>query len=117
MDALGAPAEAYGKAGIVGLSGELEHASGLIHTLKFGNFFRDAANATTLLPAVEKVAPAGASFDIPLKHVTDYTIRSHHQSVTVAVPDAPRADELVIGLAAANQGRPQQRLAPLSTEL
>ena len=117
MDALGGPAEAYGKAGIVGLAGELEHASGLIHTLKFGNFFRDAARATTLLPAVEKVAPAGASFDIPMKHVTDYTIRSHHQSVTVAVPDAPRADELLIGLAAANQGRPQQRLAPLSTEL
>jgi hypothetical protein len=52
-----------------------------------------------------------------MKHVTDYTIRSHHQSVTVAVPDAPRADELVIGLAAANRGRPQERLAPLSTEL
>jgi hypothetical protein len=117
MEALGGPAEAYGKAGIVGLAGELEHASGLIHTLKFGNFFRTAANATTLLPAVEKVAPAGAAFDIPMKHVTDYTIRSHHQSVTVAVPDAPRADELVIGLAAANRGRPQERLAPLSTEL
>ena len=117
MEALGGPAEAYGKAGIVGLAGELEHASGLIHTLKFGNFFRTAANATTLLPAVEKVAPAGAAFDIPMKHVTDSTIRSHHQSVTVAVPDAPRAGELVIGLAAANRGRPQERLAPLSTEL
>jgi hypothetical protein len=117
MAALGGPAEAYGKAGIVGLAGELEHASGLIHTLKFGNFFRTAANATTLLPAVEKVAPAGAAFDIPMKHVTDATIRSHHQTVTVAVPDAPRADELVIGLAASNRGRPQERLAPLSTEL
>jgi len=117
MEALGSPAEAYGKAGIVGLAGEVEHASGLIHTLKFGNFFRTAANATTLLPAVEKVAPAGALFDIPMKHVTDATIRSHHQSVTVAVPDAPRADELVIGLAAASRGRPQERLAPLSSEL
>ena len=63
------------------------------------------------------MAPAGASFDIPLKHVTDYTIRSHHQSVTAYIPDAPRADELVIGLAAASRGRPQERLAPLSTEL
>lgn len=117
MAALGGPAEAYGKVGLVGLDGELEHASGLIHTLKFGNFFRTAANATTLLPAVEKVAPAGASFDIPLKHITDATIRSHHQSVTAYVPDAPRADELLIGLAAATRGRPQERLAPLASEL
>ena len=63
------------------------------------------------------MAPAGASFDIPLKHITDATIRSHHQSVTAFVPDAPRANELVIGLAAASRGRPQERLEPLSTEL
>ncbi|WP_433709455.1 amino acid synthesis family protein [Nocardia sp. CA-084685] len=116
VEALGRPVEAYGKAAIVGLGGEVEQGSGLIHTLKFGNFFRDAANATTLLPAVEKVAPAGASFDIPLKHITDATIRSHHQSIEVRVSDAPRADEIVIGLAAASSGRPKARLAPLSSE-
>jgi hypothetical protein len=115
--ALGAPVEAYGKAGIVGLDGEVEHASGLIHTLRFGNFFRDAADATTLLPAVEKRAGAGTCFDIPLKHITDATIRSHHQSVEVRVADAPRADEILIALAAASRGRPQQRLASFATEL
>ena len=31
--------EAYGKAAVVGLNGEIEHASGLIHTLRFGNFY------------------------------------------------------------------------------
>lgn len=114
--ALGAPVEAYGKAAIVGLDGEIEHGSGLIHTLKFGNHFRDAAAATTLLPAVEKRAAAGTVFDIPLKHITDATIRSHHQTVEARVPDAPRADEIVVGLAAAAQGRPQARLAPLASE-
>src|SRR5699024_194220 len=44
MEALGTPLEAYGKAAIVGLNGEIEHGSALIHTLKFGNFFRDAAS-------------------------------------------------------------------------
>jgi hypothetical protein len=116
VDALGAPVEAYGKAAIVGLDGEIEHGSGLIHTLKFGNHFRDAASATTLLPAVEKRAAAGTVFDIPLKHVTDATIRSHHQTVEARVPDAPRADEIIIGLAAAAQGRPKARLAPLASE-
>jgi hypothetical protein len=116
VEALGEPAEAYGKAAIVGLDGEVEHGSALIHTLKFGDHFRKAANATTLLPAVEKRAPAGIVFDIPLKHITDATIRSHHQTVEVRIADAPHADEIVVALAAAAQGRPQQRLAPLTTE-
>ncbi|MHA7208592.1 amino acid synthesis family protein [Arthrobacter sp. MDT1-65] len=116
VEALGAPVEAFGKAAIVGLDGEIEHGSALIHTLKFGNHFRDAASATTLLPAVEKRGPAGVVFDIPLKHITDATIRSHHQSIEVRLADAPHAGEIVIALAAAAQGRPQQRLAPLSSE-
>ena len=116
LAALGAPVEAYGKAAIVGLNGEIEHGSALIHTLKFGDHFRKAAGATTLLPAVEKRGPAGVSFDIPMKHITDATTRSHHQTVEVRVADAPHPDELMIALAAAAQGRPQQRLAPLSTE-
>lgn len=114
--ALGMPIEAYGKAAIVGLDGEIEHGSGLIHTLKFGNHFREAANATTLLPAVEKRALAGTVFDIPLKHITDATIRSHHQSIEVRIADAPHPGEILIALAAAAQGRPQQRLPAFSSE-
>lgn len=116
IEALQSPVEAYGKAAIVGLAGEIEHGSALIHTLQFGDHFRKAADATTLLPAVEKRGPAGVLFDIPLKHITDATIRSHHQTVEVRIADAPHPDEIIVALAAAAQGRPQQRLAPLSTE-
>lgn len=116
IEALGAPLEAYGKAAIVGLDGEIEHGSALIHTLKFGDHFRKAASASTLLPAVEKRGPAGVAFDIPLKHFTDATIRSHHQTIEVRIADAPHPGELIIALAGAAQGRPQQRLADLSTE-
>jgi hypothetical protein len=115
--ALGRPVEAYGKAAIVGLDGEIEHGSALIHTLAFGDHFRRAAEATTLLPAVEKRARAGTSFDIPLKHKRDATIRSHHQTIEVCISDAPHAHEIVVALAAASAGRPQARLAPLSTEM
>ena len=114
--ALGAPVEAYGKGAVVGLDGEVEHGSALIHTLKFGDHFRKATFATTLLPTVEKRGPAGIVFDIPLKHITDATIRSHHQTVEVRLPDAPLAGEIVIALAASAQGRAQQRLADLSRE-
>lgn len=116
MQALGEPLEAYGKAAIIGLDGEIEHGSGIIHNLNFGDHFRNAANATTLLPAVEKRGPAGIAFDIPLKHFTDMKIRSHHQTVEVRVADAPHPGEILIALAGANQGRPQQRLRPLGQD-
>ncbi|MFV0435713.1 MAG: amino acid synthesis family protein [Leucobacter sp.] len=116
MEALGDPLEAYGKAAIIGLNGEIEHGSGIIHNLNFGDHFRNAANATTLLPAVEKRGPSGISFDIPLKHFTDMKIRSHHQSIEVRFADAPHADEILVALAGANQGRPQQRLRPLGQD-
>ena len=116
MEALGAPLEAYGKAAIIGLNGEIEHGSGIIHNLNFGDHFRNAAQATTLLPAVEKRGPAGTAFDIPLKHFTDMTIRSHHQSVEVRFADAPHADEILVALAGATQGRPQERLKPLGQD-
>jgi hypothetical protein len=116
IEALGAPIEAYGKAAVVGLDGEIEHGSALIHTLQFGDHFRKAAEATTLLPAVEKRGRAGVTFDIPLKHKTDATIRSHHQTIEVQIADAPHPGEIVVALAAAAQGRPQQRLAPLTSE-
>lgn len=116
MNALSAPLEAYGKAAIIGLNGEIEHGSGIIHNLRFGDHFRNAANATTLLPAVEKRGIAGASFDIPLKHFTDMKIRSHHQTVEARIADAPHPGEILIALAGANRGRPQERLAPLGQD-
>lgn len=116
VEALGEPVEAYGKAAIVGTEGEIEHGSALIHTLQFGDHFRNATGASTLLPAVEKRAAAGTTFDIPLKHFTDMKIRSHHQSVEVRISDAPHPSEIVIALAAANQGRPKQRLAAFGTD-
>ena len=41
--------EGYGKSAIVGLKGEIEHASGIIHTLRFGNFYREAVGAKSYL--------------------------------------------------------------------
>jgi len=114
--ALGTPIEAYGKAAIVGINGEIEHGSALIHTLQFGDHFRAIASATTLLPAVEKRAVAGAGFDIPLKHITDMKQRSHHQTIEVSFADAPHSDEILVALAAASQGRPQQRLRVFGTD-
>jgi hypothetical protein len=113
---LGTPVEAFGKAALVGIDGEVEHGSALIHNLRFGNVFRDAAGGTELLPAAEKVGVTGASIDIPLKHKLDAKTRSHHQTVTLAIADAPRPREIVVAVAAADSGRPLQRLATFGAE-
>ncbi|MEM8597666.1 MAG: amino acid synthesis family protein, partial [Pseudomonadota bacterium] len=63
----GGPAiEAYGKAAVVGLDGEVEHASGLIHTLRFGNFYREAVGAKSYLSFTNTRGPANAPIMVPL---------------------------------------------------
>ncbi len=114
----GRPVEVYGKGAIVGTAGEVEHASAIIHNLRFGNAFRSrVGEATTLLPAVEKRGLPGAVFDVPLKHVTEASTRSHHQTLELRVADAPQDDEILVVLAGGISGRPQERLATFGKEL
>jgi len=109
--------EAYGKGALVGLDGEVEHGSAIIHNLRFGNRVREPVGGTSLLPAAEKCGPAGAPLDLAIKHITDHSVRSHHQTFEVRIPDAPRADEMVIWVVLATSGRPQARLADFGSEL
>jgi hypothetical protein len=108
--------EAYGKFALVGIEGELEQGSALIHNLRFGNVFRDAAKGSELLPSAEKTGLPGTSIDIALKHKIDAKTRSHHQTVSFVVADAPLPREIVVGCATANGGRPLARLATFGAE-
>lgn len=117
VELVGGHVEAYGKAALVGLDGELEQGSALIHNLRFGNAFREAAGGSELLPAAERVGPVGSALDVPIKHKLDASTRSHHQTVTICVPDAPRAREIVIACIACNSGRPLARLATFGAEV
>lgn len=102
--------EAYGKAAVVGLDGEVEHASGLIHTLRFGNFYRQAVGAKSYLSFTNTRGPANAPVMIPLMDKNDAGRRSHYLTIQFAIPDAPRADEIVVALGAATTGRPHHRI-------
>lgn len=114
----GEECEAYGKAALVGLDGEVEHGSAIIHTLIFGNEFRQVCgNAKTLLPSAEKRAGAGASIDLAIKHKMDAKIRSHHMSFEFRIPDAPRADEIIVAAAVTASGRAHPRIGSLHVEL
>lgn len=114
----GEECEAYGKAALVGLDGEIEHGSAIIHTMIFGNEFRKVCgNAKTLLPSAEKRAGAGASIDLAIKHKMDAKIRSHHMSFEFRIPDAPRADEIMVAAAVTSSGRAHPRIGSLHAEL
>jgi Amino acid synthesis len=102
--------EAYGKAALCGTACELEHCSALIHTLRFGNFFREAVGAKTYLGFTNTRGPANTQLQIPLMDKHDAGRRSHYLTVQFSVPDAPGHDELVIALGASLGGRPHHRI-------
>jgi hypothetical protein len=113
---LGGPVESYGKAALVGLDGEQEHANACI-TGVFGDALRQAVGGgKAWLPSVTKRVPAGAAVDIPVCYRDAIWVRSHYDAVTVAVPDGPLAGELVVGLAFTNRGRLNARLGGLAKE-
>jgi hypothetical protein len=117
LELLGAEVEGYGKGALVGLDGEIEHGSAIIHNLRFGNKVREPVDGTSLLPAAEKRGTAGAPIDVAIKHKTDVSIRSHHQTFEVRIPDAPLGNEIVIWVVLATSGRPQSRLRAFGSEL
>ena len=102
--------EAYGKAAVVGTDGEVEHASALIHTLRFGNQLREAVGGTSYLSFTNKRAGPGCAIDIPMAHITSSGTRSHFLTVSFTIPDAPAADEILVAIGAATAGRPHHRI-------
>jgi hypothetical protein len=106
----GEAVEAYGKAAIVGTGGEIEHASALIHTLRFGNNYRNAVGAKSYLAFTNVRGPANTPIMIPLMHKSDEGMRSHYLTMHFAIPDAPAEDEIVVALGASVGGRPHHRI-------
>ncbi len=102
--------EGYGKAAIVGMNGEVEHASGMIHTLRFGNHYRTAVGAKSYLAFTNVRGGPNAPIMIPLMHKDDEGMRSHYLTIQFAVPDAPGVDEILIALGASIGGRPHHRI-------
>ncbi len=109
--------EAYGKACIAGTNCEMEHASALIHTLQFGNFYREAVGAKSYLGFTNTRGPANTQINIPLMDKHDTGRRSHYLTVQFSIYDAPGADELVVALGAATGGRPHHRIGDRYSDL
>ena len=116
VEALGiAPGDAhsYGKAAIVGEAGELEHAAAILHP-KLGAPLRKAVEkGAALVPSAKKRGGLGAAIDVPLGHKDAAFVRSHFDAMEARVPDAPRADEIVVAVVVTDSGRPLPRIGGL----
>lgn len=112
--ALGAPVESYGKAALVGLDGEQEHAVACI-TSPFGDALREAVGGgAAWISSFTKRCAAGEAVDVPLAYKDEIWVRSHYDGVTVRVPDAPGPGEIVVIAAVASGGRVHERLGGMS---
>jgi hypothetical protein len=108
--------ESYGKAAIVGAAGELEHAAAILHPC-LGKPLRQAVEkGAALVPSAKKMGGIGASIDVPLGHKDAAYVRSHFDAIEVRVPDAPRADEIVVAVAVTDSGRPMPRVGGLTVD-
>jgi Amino acid synthesis len=109
--------ESYGKGGVVGLDGELEHANAML-TTTFATPLRNAVGgAEAWIPSFTKLAAPGSSIDVPLAHKDALYVRSHYDGMTVTLPsDAPARDEVALIVCLANRGRLNARVGGLAAK-
>lgn len=103
-------AQSYGKAGIVGIAGEQEHANALL-TTTFANPLRAAlGGGDAWISSMTKVGVPGTVIDVPMNCKDEIYVRSHYDGMTLMLPDAPQPDEIVIIFCIANRGRLNARV-------
>jgi hypothetical protein len=116
LEAMDGRVESYGKAGIVGVGGEQEHVNAALTSI-FGNAFRAAiGGGEAWISSTEKIGPPGTSIDVPLAFKDEIWVRSHYDTITVSITDAPLPDEIVIIAAVANRGRINARVGGMTKQ-
>jgi hypothetical protein len=107
--------EGYGKGAIVGEAGEIEHAA-LWHA-PGGYAMRDVlGGAKAIVPSTKKVGGPGTRLDIPVTHVNASYVRSHFDAIEVGIPDAPKANEMVVALVMTTGPRVHARAGGLAAK-
>ncbi len=115
-EALGAPAESFGKAAIVGEAGEYEHAAALLHP-KLGAPLRTAVGGgKAIIPSAKKLGGSGTTIDVPLHFKDAAFVRTHYDAMEVRLCDAPRANEIVLAIVVTDGGRPHPRVGGLTKD-
>ncbi|MFK5952363.1 MAG: amino acid synthesis family protein [Desulfobacterium sp.] len=106
--------ESYGKAAIAGLDGEREHCAALMHPALGKPIRANVGGGKALLPSAKKLGGPGCAIDLPLGHKNAAYVRSHFDAMEVRIPDAPKANELVLIVGVTDSGRPAPRVGGLT---
>lgn len=110
------PVHSYGKGAIIGLNGELEHGGAILHP-KLGKPMREViGGGKAIIPSAKKTGAAGISLDVPLHYKDAAFVRTHYDAMEVRIPDAPKADEIVVALVFTDGGRPHARIGGLQLD-
>lgn len=102
--------QAFGKAAMVGIEGEYEHANALIHTTLFGDECRNAIGGSAWMVGNQKICAVGSVLELPMAHKNDAKLQNYYHTIHLHIHDAPRANELVVAVGMASGGRPNGRL-------
>jgi hypothetical protein len=115
-EAIGGEVESHGKAVVVGTAGEQEHGNAA-KTTTFGNPFREGfGGGKAWLPSTTKRCAPGATVDVPLCYKDEIWVRSHYDTITIQIEDAPAPDEIVLIGAVASRGRLNARVGGKTKE-
>ena len=107
---------AQGKACIVGVDGEIEHSAALMHPT-FGKPVREAmGGGAAVIPSTKKIGGPGTRIDIPFFYKDAALVFDYFDAMEVGLPDAPRADEILLALAMADGPRCHARVPGLSKQ-
>ncbi|WP_211694314.1 amino acid synthesis family protein [Natronomonas salina] len=105
--------ESYGKGGIVGSDGELEHVAAMLHP-ELGAPLREVVGGgDAIIPSAKKRGGPGAVLDVPTHYKDEAYVRTHYDAMPVRIEDAPAADELVLIIVVTDGGRPHPRIGGL----
>ena len=108
--------ESYGKGGIVGTNGEMDHAH-MFLTTAFAVVLREAVGGgKAWITSSAKKGPPGTAIDVPLAYKDALFVRSHYDAMEVRIPDAPLPNEVVAIAVVTNRGRLNYRLGGLRKE-
>jgi len=111
---LAGPPVCYGKASLIGSSGAMEHGAAVLHP-KLGKPVRAAVGGgEALMPSNHKVVALGGTIDLPLGHKDEPWLFNFIDTMTLWLPDAPRADEIVlcIGMSDGTRAHPRVGKGP-----
>ena len=118
LSALASPSRisSYGKACIVGVEGEYEHGNALL-TTAFADPVRDAVGGgKAWISSSGKRGGPGTSIDVPLAHKDALYVRSHYDTMSITLHDAPMPREIAVIFCAATRGRLHARLGGLAAK-